>query len=361
MVSPRRMLGRVAAGSAAVILSALLTGSAHADTDSPSCPDATASLAQARVIVSGASGHGGTAGRLGAAQKADEAARAQLQTDLAADKTEDTDYGTAHADTQDGALKADITERDSATSDLAAAKAADTADDTAHPTPADPAAGDALDKAVAAQTVRLSNAQTAIARDQGLDAAEDGIGVEEDPQDTQDLAVAADRVAINGVDGTAAKLKTAQDAERKAEQGVADAKAAADKACAPGKDGKDGIDAQIVLSPGVCAEAQIQPGDVQRLIRVVTLVPCPPATPPAPAVPPVVGGPVVVCPPRTPPPCQTCTPPVVVNPPSNGNPGPVYTLPAPSTPDTSQVGSVPSGSVSTGGGSMAGVLPGTSR
>lgn len=62
----------------------------------------------------------------------------------------------------------------------------------------------------------------------------------------------------------------------------------------PGLNGKDGIDARIVLSPGVCADASIQPGDVQRLVRIVALIPCPAIVPPAPAAPPTPGGPVTI-------------------------------------------------------------------
>ena len=71
-------------------------------------------------------------------------------------------------------------------------------------------------------------------------------------------------------------------------------KAAADAAC-QGPPGKDGIDARIVLSPGVCARAVVKP-DPDRLVRVVVLIPCPAVVPPAPPAAPRPGDQVVVIP-----------------------------------------------------------------
>lgn len=262
MVSPRRLLSGAAVGSAVVILSAMLSGSAVAAADPPgcsnenagaagltlpkcgsallhgavqvnlpgasvavpSCPDATAALVQAHIVVGGVNGHGGTSTRLTNARKADDAARAKLQTDLAADKTEDTDYNTSHIDAQDSTLANDIGERDQAVEGLKAAAARP--DDGK---PITDKTGKAY--AVAFQTQRLANANTAIVNAQAADAAEDGIGTDETPQDAQDLAVANDRTAINGPNGTAARLAAAQAAEGTAEQGVVDAEVVIGLAC----------------------------------------------------------------------------------------------------------------------------------
>lgn len=85
------------------------------------------------------------------------------------------------------------------------------------------------------------------------------------------------------------------------------AKAAADTACqgpagpagVTGAVGPKGIDARIVLAPTVCARAVVTP-DASKLVRVVTLIPCPAAVPAPPAVEPRPGDEVVVIPPAAP-------------------------------------------------------------
>jgi hypothetical protein len=133
-------------------------------------------------------------------------------------------------------------------------------------------------------------------------------------QELRDKQVAdANKAYADG--GTVAKLAAASSAEKTASMRMNDAKAAADTACqgpagpvgpagVAGAVGPKGIDARIVLSPGVCARAVVTP-DPERLVRVVTLIPCPVAVPAPPAVEPRPGDEVVVIPPAAPvPPVQ---------------------------------------------------------
>jgi hypothetical protein len=92
------------------------------------------------------------------------------------------------------------------------------------------------------------------------------------------------------------------------------AKAAADTACqgpagpagVAGAVGPKGVDARIVLAPTVCARAVVTP-DVRKLVRVVTLIPCPATVPAPPAAEPRPGDEVVVIPPAAPVPPVTET------------------------------------------------------
>lgn len=143
-------------------------------------------------------------------------------------------------------------EFDTATSALAQAKQNDALEDTNvdGTSKTDPAApGDATDKAVAAAQLRVAAAGKAQTR--------------------------AQAIYTDDVKATAA------------------AKTAADTACTgkPGTPGAAGVDARIVLSPGVCARAVVTTNPA-KLVRIVALIPCPPAVPPAPPAPPVAGQPV---------------------------------------------------------------------
>src|SRR6476646_10142074 len=84
------------AGAAGVTCSARVTevlGAAgvhiNATVGSPSCPDATTALVQAKIIVAGLNGHGGTSKRLADAQAASDKAHKAVRDAEAADKAED--------------------------------------------------------------------------------------------------------------------------------------------------------------------------------------------------------------------------------------------------------------------------------
>jgi hypothetical protein len=176
---------------------------------------------------------------------------------------------------------------------------------------------------VAADQIKLTTANTelddatkALADARAADAAEDsakGAPVD-DPKkpDAADVAKSAaeSRAFRAGEAQSSAQSKYATDAGA-----ASNAKAAADAACqgpagpvgpggVAGAVGPKGIDARIVLSPGVCARAVVTP-DPEKLVRVVTLIPCPVAVPTPPAVEPKPGDEVVVIPPAAPvPPVQ---------------------------------------------------------
>lgn len=334
----RTVLGSIASAG---VLAAVLAVPAAADTP-PDCGQAQAIVIKTQIADNHA------ASKVTKLTAARTKAHAELAAAVTADTNEDADNP---PDAQDAAVHTDQLA-------LAAANAL----------PADgKLATDPTGKAF-----KVAAAQTALNAAEKADATEDGNGVKESPSDPTDAKLAAAQKKSDNADKALAEAITDK---ANADKALSDAQAGL-KVCqgatgATGADGGQGpqglpgVDAQIVLSPNVCAEAEIQPGNVPSLIHVVALTPCPATAPPAPASPPVVGSPVVVCPP--PPPCP-CPAPVstpaqapVILAPSNGNPSPIYTLPTPSTPDTSQVGTVPSGPVNTGGGSMAGQLPGTSR
>lgn len=185
-----------------------------------------------------------------------------------------TAYNTAQGNVaaDQAKLTASNTEFDSATKALAAARAADAAEDGAVDAPADdPSKPDAADVAKSAAESRAFRAGEA----------------QSSAQHTYD-----------------ADLSTANNA-----------KAAADTACqgpagpvgpagVAGAVGPKGIDARIVLSPLVCAQAVVTP-DARKLVRVVTLIPCPAAMPAPPTVEPKPGDEVVVIPSAAPvPPVQ---------------------------------------------------------
>lgn len=126
-------------------------------------------------------------------------------------------------------------------------------------------------------------------------------------------ARAADNTEDTNVDGTAktdpAAPGDSKDVALNSAQSTYDADVAAMKAakaevnkpvseggCA-GAPGRKGVDAKIVLAPGVCAQATIKP-DTRQLIRVVMLIPCPPVVPPP--APPAADQPVTVIPPAAP-------------------------------------------------------------
>lgn len=120
-----------------------------------------------------------------------------------------------------------------------------------------------------------------------------------EPTDTELAGAKAAAVTAHG------NVSADQTADNLAQATVTADQKAADAACqgkpgdpgtngTNGTNGRDGIDARIVLSPGVCAEAVITPDQTAKLVRVVTLIPCPVQTPPAPPQPPVIGQPVTI-------------------------------------------------------------------
>lgn len=268
MVSPRRLLGGVAVCSAAVVLSAMLAGSASAAPNGcqnensgangqtctnvgsdlypgvvaglhlklpvhvgatvnvPSCPDATASLVQAHLIVGGINGKGGTARRLASAVKEDASAHAELAAAVTADTNEDAD---TKPDAEDSAVIAAGQDVTTAEGNLAAAKAADTAEDAGPPVKTDPVGpGDPADQLVTQRTTELATAQGVLKTKQNADAAEDGNGVAETPSDPADAKLAA---AHKKADSADKELTNAQNAEGAAEQGIVDAEVVIGQAC----------------------------------------------------------------------------------------------------------------------------------
>lgn len=126
-------------------------------------------------------------------------------------------------------------------------------------------------------------------------------------------ARAADNTEDTNVDGTAktdpAAPGDSKDVALSSAQSTYDADVAAGKAakaevnkpvseggCA-GAPGRKGVDAKIILAPGMCAEAVVTP-DPAKLVRIVTLIPCPPVVPPP--APPAADQPVTVIPPAAP-------------------------------------------------------------
>lgn len=182
---------------------------AHVALTLPSCPDATAALVQARIIVAGENGHGGTIRRLHDAQVASDKAHSNVTTAENADRAEDA---------------ADAAAVTKAQSDLDAAKAADTTEDTTKTgtppaLPVEPAApGDASDQAITAAQGKLAEANKANA----------GSGAKETPKDPEDAAVARAKAEAFDADK---RLSGATDAEGRAEQGVVDAELVIGQAC----------------------------------------------------------------------------------------------------------------------------------
>lgn len=237
----RRKIGTGAAIATGVILAAVLTGSASAGASTPgcngdenagahgvkcidkitgvlgalpvqigtpSCPDATASLVQARVIVGGLNGKGGTSAKLTEAQEASNKAHAKVNQAIKADNAEDA---------KDAAIN-------TAKANLKTATDADTAEDTTKVgtppvSPIEPAApGDSQDQAV-------TSAQSALTAAQNADIE---VGTTEDPNDTEDAAVA---VAKSDAFDADQRLHKAQIAEGTAEQGIVDAEVVIGQAC----------------------------------------------------------------------------------------------------------------------------------
>lgn len=240
----RRKIGTGAAIATGVILAAVLTGSASAGTSTPgcngdenagahgvkcidkvtgvlgtlpvqigtpSCPDATASLVQARVIVGGLNGKGGTSAKLTEAQEASNKAHAKVNKAIKDDNAEDA---------KDAAVA-------TAKANLKTATDADTAEDTTkvgNPpvSPIEPAApGDSQDQAV-------TSAQNALTVAQNADTEASNGGSAEDPGDTEDAVVA---VAKSGAFDADQRLHKAQIAEGTAEQAIVDAEVVIGQAC----------------------------------------------------------------------------------------------------------------------------------
>lgn len=112
------------------------------------------------------------------------------------------------------------------------------------------------------------------------------------PGDVTDKALAAAQLRVS----TAGKAQTrAQATYNDDVKATAAAKAQVDKPVSEGgcvgSPGADGVDARIVLAPGVCARATVTTVP-PRLVRIVALIPCPPVVPPAPPEPPAAGQPV---------------------------------------------------------------------
>jgi hypothetical protein len=115
----------------------------------------------------------------------------------------------------------------------------------------------------------------------------------------QPPVVKADRdKLVAAMDAASADLAEKQKTYDMQAKDTNDAKANADKACQGpqgpvGANGKDGIDAKVILSPNVCARAVVRP-DTQRLVRVIVFIPCPPNAPVPPAVAPNDGDKVII-------------------------------------------------------------------
>lgn len=179
-------------------------------------------------------------------------------------------YRDAAAD-QGGAknhLNATNTELDDATKALADARAADAAEDNT--TPDVPGKLDDADKAKSAAETRAFRAGEAQSSAQHIYT-----------DDTAATAVA----------------KTTRDTACQGPAGPAGVTGAV---------GPKGIDARIVLARTVCARAVVTPNP-ERLVRVVTLIPCPATVPAPPAAEPRPGDEVVVIPPAAPVPPVTET------------------------------------------------------
>ena len=186
-----------------------------------------------------------------------------------------------HQSTAKRKLDAANKEFDAATKALADARAADATEDSKKGAPVDdPAKPDAQDAAKTAAEARAFTAgetQSAAQKTYDADVA----------------ATAAARAQVNKpiTDGGCAGIPGANGSNgadgKDGQPGVS------------GTAGKDGIDAKIILAPGMCAEAVVTP-DPAKLVRIVTLIPCPPAVPPAPPAPPAADQPVTVIPPAAP-------------------------------------------------------------
>lgn len=232
----RKKIGAGAAIATGVILAAVLTGSASAGTPTPgchgdenagakgvtcvdkvtdvlagvhvavppvrakivigtpSCPDATTALVQAKVIVGGLNGKGGTSAKLAEAQEASNKAHAKVNKAVKADNAEDA---------QDAAVT-------TATTNLAAATAL-------------PADG----KPITDPTGKAYKVQAATVALNAATAADTGTGGE-DPNDTQDAALA---VAKSDAFDADQRLHKAQIAEGTAEQAIVDAEVVIGQAC----------------------------------------------------------------------------------------------------------------------------------
>lgn len=186
-------------------------------------------------------------------------------------------YNTAQSNeaTDKGKLDAANAEFDAATKALADARAADATEDSKTGAPADdpakPDAPDAAKTAAEARAFKAGEAQSAAKTTYDADVA----------------ATAAARAQVNKpiTDGGCAGIPGANGSDGK--PGVS------------GTAGKDGIDAKIILAPGMCARAIVTP-DPSKLVRIVTLIPCPAVTPPAPPTETQPGQPATVIPPAAP-------------------------------------------------------------
>jgi hypothetical protein len=181
---------------------------AHVAITLPSCPDATAALVQARIIVAGENGHGGTIRRLHDAQVASDKAHSNVTTAENADRTEDA---------------ADAAAVTQAQSDLDAAKAeVANSKDTTKAVPAKYADRIAWTKAA-------TDAQDAAqGKFDAANKANAGSGAKEAPKDDEDAAVARAKAEAFDADK---RLSGATDAEGRAEQGVVDAELVIGQAC----------------------------------------------------------------------------------------------------------------------------------
>jgi hypothetical protein len=180
---------------------------AHVAITLPSCPDATAALVQARIIVAGENGHGGTIRRLHDAQVASDKAHSNVTTAENADRTEDAKDAAAVTKAQ--------SDLDAANKELADANAL----------PADTGTGHAKSDAVALANQHVTAAQGALAT---AKAANAGSGAKEAPKDDEDDAVARTKAEAFDADK---RLSGATDAEGRAEQGVVDAELVIGQAC----------------------------------------------------------------------------------------------------------------------------------
>lgn len=133
--------------------------------------------------------------------------------------------------------------------------------------------------------------------------------------DTEQAAIDKMKAAAVSADSPGTEVHDGRVITPEEQAGINNAKAAADTACqgpagpvgpagVAGAVGPKGIDARIVLSPLVCARAVVTP-DARKLVRVVTLIPCPVTVPAPPTVEPKPGDEVVVIPSAAPvPPVQ---------------------------------------------------------
>lgn len=246
MVSPRKLLGSVAVGGAVVVLTAMLTGSASAQPGTgcnsetsgaqgltcahvgsdlypgiaanlhlgnpgavvnvPTCPEATAALVQAHIIVGGVNGKPGTSGRLVAATNADNAANATVRAAEKADRAEDArDAAIATAQGHVSAANAEFA--------------------TANAMPADTGNGHAKADAIKLAQKHQTDANTELTT---ATASDTEVGGKEDPGDTEDAAVAVAKAAAFDADQ---RLEQATKAEGKAEQALVDLEVTVGQAC----------------------------------------------------------------------------------------------------------------------------------